>query len=504
MDGLRDAADFLSDGSAVEGAQGDPAADKAAKKDGNEEEAGFKLRDADDQGDTINAATVWTEENGITYYTYQDRFYKDLEATVPLSGQRKVGGFWYMFEPDGTMVRAMFYTHTKKTNPNGGAKTCYYDGSGRMLYGQQRIGGYWYNFRKGNGAMQTGFVYIPEQNKTCYYQESGEAGSGLGRMLYGQKKIKGNWYNFRQGNGAMQTGFVHIPSQNKICYYSETGKAGSGLGCMLYGQQRIGGYWYNFRQGNGAMQTGFVYIPEQKKTCYYNEQGSLGSGLGRMLYGEVRIDGTWYYLKPGNGALTERTETRIANMKVASEASQLIIVRASGTRASVSMYQKKPDGTFARILVSEGFVGSRGVGKAHAGISVTPRGAYHILKAFGIKSDPGCSIGYTKLDSTHYYVGDPYSNYYNKFVSTRTVNSFDPSYGEHLVSMGPVYNYILDFDYNPDGTPFEGSCFFLHCWNNRPTAGCISVPEQVMIRILQEIKNGCMIVIDNGDQVYAY
>ena len=137
-----------------------------------------------------------------------------------------------------------------------------------------------------------------EEGEIFYYVE--------GEKQYGQKKIDDGWYMFDRESGAMRTGFVHIPSQNKIVYYSEAGDIQSGLGRMQYGQKKIDGCWYMFKQGSGAMQTGFVYIPGQKKTVYYRESGSMGRGLGRMLYGRQKIQGSWYVFKQGTGALLYR------------------------------------------------------------------------------------------------------------------------------------------------------------------------------------------------------
>ena len=202
--------------------------------------------------------------------------------------------------------------------------------------------------------------------------------------------------------------------------------------------------------------------------------------------------------------LTDRIETKIANMKAAKSANQLILVSASGTRATVIMYQKNSNGTWKKLLSASGYVGASGVGQAHEGKSITPEGAYHILKAFGIKNNPGCPIGYTKVDSTHYYVAHPTSPYYNKLVSTRTVTNFKHSYGEQIIRYSPAYNHILDFDYNPNGTPYAGSCFFLHCSTGKAIGGCISVPETAMVQILKKIQKNCMIVIANGNKVYNY
>ena len=139
---------------------------------------------------TAEAAGFVTEK-GQTYYF-------DPNTHEPLKGQKKINGYWYMFEPEtGAMVKG-FYHHTEATNA-GGEKTCYYDLDGHMIYGQKRIEDYWYNFRYGSGAMQTGFVEIPGQKKTCYYDSEG-------RMLYGEQVIDGKTYVFEEGTGALLAG----------------------------------------------------------------------------------------------------------------------------------------------------------------------------------------------------------------------------------------------------------------------------------------------------------
>ena len=65
-----------------------------------------------------------------------------------------------------------------------------------MQYGQQHIGGKWYLFDKNNGAMKTGFQWISNQRKTCYY-------NGKGQMLYGRQYINGRWYTFNRWTGAL-------------------------------------------------------------------------------------------------------------------------------------------------------------------------------------------------------------------------------------------------------------------------------------------------------------
>ena len=66
-----------------------------------------------------------------------------------------------------------------------------------MKYGQVNIDGHWYFFDKVTGAMKTGWVYIPEQNKTVYYNKDGQ-------MVYGTQIINGKTYHFDTFDGALK------------------------------------------------------------------------------------------------------------------------------------------------------------------------------------------------------------------------------------------------------------------------------------------------------------
>ena len=193
-----------------------------------------------------------------------------------VTGQRQINGKWYLFDNNIGAMKTGFQWISDQH------KTCYYNGKGQMQYGQQCINGKWYLFDNNIGAMKTGFQWISDQRKTCYYNDKGQ-------MQYGQQCINGKWYLFDNNIGAMKTGFQWISDQHKTCYYNDKGQ-------MQYGQQRIGGKWYLFDNNIGAMKTGFQWISDQRKTCYYN-------GNGQMLYGRQYINGRWYNFNQWTGAL---------------------------------------------------------------------------------------------------------------------------------------------------------------------------------------------------------
>ena len=299
----------------------------------------------------------------------------------------------------------------------------------------------------------------------------------------------------------------------------------------------------------------------------------------------------------------------VSSLSAARKYSQLIIVSCDGGEAQISMYENSGDSsTWNQILSSPGYIGSDGIGQASEDSCHTPQGIYGFTMAFGNLPDPGSAIPYTQTDANSYWVDDPDSLFYNRFVyvtdasatannsgvstssvvvtkasttadntgvstssvvvtsasatadnsgvstssvvvtnaSTTADNSGvstssvvvtnastpsaettvtpdvlvnDPNYlsgrillspsirwnsAENLHDAGYAYNYALALDVNSNCTPGAGSAFFLHCNINKPTQGCITVPEDVMRDILINIKPDCHIIIDTAERLNQY
>lgn len=184
-----------------------------------------------------------------------------------------------------------------------------------------------------------------------------------------------------------------------------------------------------------------------------------------------------------------------AGYAAASQYSQLVIVQSNGTRATVTMHELQ-DGVWTEILRTDGFVGSKGVGEASEFTSATPQGTFPLYFAFGINPNPGTKVPYLQVDEYDYWVGDSSSPLYNQYARADSDTDWDKSESERIIDYPTAYGYCLFIGYNIEGTPGKGSCFFLHCSNGRPTAGCVSVPESDMAFILRNIDEDCGIVIE--------
>ena len=116
---------------------------------------------------------------------------------------------------------------------------------------------------------------------------------------------------------------------------------------------------------------------------------------------------------------------------------------------------------------------------------------------FGIQPDPGSKQPYLQVDSSHYWVGDSSSPYYNQMVSTRDVplSNYTKNDSEHIVDYGAVYNYCIDMGYNTSRTPYKGAALFLHCLGRGSTAGCVAIPQADLVAMIQRLHDDTMIVI---------
>lgn len=139
-------------------------------------------------------------------------------------------------------------------------------------------------------------------------------------------------------------------------------------------------------------------------------------------------------------------------------------------------------------------LGRGGMGKTKEGDDKTPLGSYAVRDAYGILSDPGCHITYTRVTPELYWCGDSSSMYYNRPVYCS--DTMPSAFGEHMMDYVPEYHYLLDIGYNEACEAGKGSGIFLHCRGKKDyTHGCIAVEEQYMISILRWLRPGAYIVI---------
>ena len=184
---------------------------------------------------------------------------------------------------------------------------------------------------------------------------------------------------------------------------------------------------------------------------------------------------------------------------------QLFIVAGLGmdkTTATISMHERDKDGNWKEIMSIPGYVGKNGLcpDEDHVeGCGQTPIGIYKFNKAFGIADDPGCAIPYVKVDEDTYWSGDPGEGmHYNEMVNIKDYPDLLMDDSEHIIDYDYQYQYCLNISFNEEGTPGRGSAIFLHCFGPlKPyTGGCVSLPENQMKKVVQYVKEDCVVIID--------
>ena len=195
----------------------------------------------------------------------------------------------------------------------------------------------------------------------------------------------------------------------------------------------------------------------------------------------------------------------ISHLKAAENASQLAIVSGTHGSNAIFSFHEKDGGTWREILSCHAYIGKKGWGKSREGDVKTPCGVFTFTEAFGILEDPGCMMGYTQVNETHYWIGDSNSERYNTMVSTRNYDAFNPKESEHIIDYNPGYQYCLNISWNIEQTPRKGSAIFLHCYTkNKFTGGCVAIPEDDMRTVIQRVRRGCVVIMDSQKHIKEY
>lgn len=193
----------------------------------------------------------------------------------------------------------------------------------------------------------------------------------------------------------------------------------------------------------------------------------------------------------------------VANMSISNQTSQAITVVGNGGSYATVTLHTKVNGIWTETLSCSARVGKNGItSNKREGDGKTPTGIYSFGQAFGVAGNPGTSRSWLQVTNNHYWVDDSNSPYYNKLVDV-SQTGVQWSSAEHLISYPTAYRYAIAVNYNTTCTPGAGSAIFLHCSTSGATAGCISVSQSNMIRILQSLQGDALIgIYQNSSSLY--
>ncbi len=134
-----------------------------------------------------------------------------------------------------------------------------------------------------------------------------------------------------------------------------------------------------------------------------------------------------------------------------------------------------------------GYAGMAPPGHKVEGDLRTPQGTFGFSFFFGVKHNPGVHFSFRHAYTYDVWDDDPYSPRYNEWINERRAN---PGVNPEPMHNVPAYNYAAVIAYNTARIPWAGSAIFLHVGNGSATAGCVSLPQARLLKILRWMRPG--------------
>lgn len=124
-------------------------------------------------------------------------------------------------------------------------------------------------------------------------------------------------------------------------------------------------------------------------------------------------------------------------------------------------------------------------GEKREGDGRTPSGIYPLKRTFGYDESVITKMPYRQAFADDIWVDDPQAEDYNRWTNKRDTHA--SSY-ELMKRNDNLYKYGTVIEYNTDPViKGNGSAIFLHIWKCDciPTAGCVAVSEEDIVKILE-------------------
>ena len=174
------------------------------------------------------------------------------------------------------------------------------------------------------------------------------------------------------------------------------------------------------------------------------------------------------------------------------QSTQMILVREkkgiSSSRYFVYAVEKKHDHWEWVSGPMEATIGRNGFalpGEKREGDRKTPSGIFSLKRTFGYEKTVKTKMPYCQATEEDLWVDDPNAPDYNQWVKQGETGA--ASY-EKMKREDGQYKYGIVIEYNTDPViKGHGSAIFFHVWkgNDFPTAGCVAVSEEDIIKIFE-------------------
>lgn len=171
--------------------------------------------------------------------------------------------------------------------------------------------------------------------------------------------------------------------------------------------------------------------------------------------------------------------------------SQVLLVRHGGfwifTRTTVYVMEQREGNWTTVFPPMDAVIGRNGLappGEKREGDGKTPSGIFPLGPAFGYDDSVKTKMSYRQVKEDDIWVDDSEAADYNRWTKQSATQS--TSY-EKMKRHDNLYKYGIVIAYNTDPVVRgNGSAIFVHVWKDKgvPTAGCVAVSEENMLRLL--------------------
>jgi L,D-peptidoglycan transpeptidase YkuD (ErfK/YbiS/YcfS/YnhG family) len=179
-------------------------------------------------------------------------------------------------------------------------------------------------------------------------------------------------------------------------------------------------------------------------------------------------------------------------------ATQVIsVVGVGGSSAKMDVWQRSAAGWQPVAAGIPAHIGSAGMSpQISEGSMKTPMGIFSLDYVFGTAPSPGGGLQYVRVGPDHWWDGDVESPTYNTMQVCKKAqcpfSTTAPTGTENLDI--PQYVHAVVMGVNKTRAPGGGSAFFLHAGDG-PTAGCVSIDDGTLVKIIQWLRPGALIAL---------
>jgi L,D-peptidoglycan transpeptidase YkuD (ErfK/YbiS/YcfS/YnhG family) len=214
--------------------------------------------------------------------------------------------------------------------------------------------------------------------------------------------------------------------------------------------------------------------------------------LGLALIGILAIGGCAHLLPSGSSEVLPAPPATVAKAVEGGSipAEQLLLVISQGeqsSRATLYVLERSGNGWIPKSESIPAMIGRTGFarpGEKREGDGHTPSGLFPLESVFGYAPSVQTRMPYRQATAQDIWVDDVNSPDYNTWK--RKGESGAKSFEEmKLPDASYRHGVVIGYNRNPIVVG-KGSAIFLHVWrgDGRPTAGCVAIDEQELIRII--------------------